>query len=308
MMKRKRSDLKLIPFLCLVVLQAEAFAQDRITGKPFATRSEVIAHNGMAATSQPLATQIAIDILKQGGTAIDAAIAANAMLGLAEPMMDGVGGDLFALIWDAKTQKLYGLNASGRSPYTLTLDYFKAKGLKTVPANGPLSISVPGCVDGWFEMHKKFGKLPMATVLKPTIEYARDDFPVSEQVAFDWELFSRTFREQHANFREVYTVNGKTPVKGEIFRNPYLANTLEKIAKGVVERFEVALQIIEPSDLSRSHQWLRGTVHGQVQAVPVVSHRCRDSFPQPLYRDLPNLRIVVGIQGRSQLEVLTVRP
>jgi gamma-glutamyltranspeptidase/glutathione hydrolase len=214
-----------------------AIAQDRITGKPFATRSEVIARNGMVATSQPLATQVALDILKQGGTAIDAAIAANAMLGLVEPMMNGVGGDLFAIIWDSKTQKLYGLNASGKSPYALTMDYFKSRGMKSIPSNGPLSISVPGCVDGWFEMHKKFGKLPMSALLNPAIEYARAGFPVSEHIAYDWEVSSRTFRNQHASFKETYTVNGKTPAKGEVFHNPYLANTLEKIAKGGRDEF-----------------------------------------------------------------------
>lgn len=236
-MNKQKPFIRLLCCLCLLTAQIISPAQDRIASKPFATRSEVIARNGMAATSQPLATQVALDILKQGGNAIDAAIAANAMLGLVEPMMDGMGGDLFAIVWDAKTQKLYGLNASGRSPYALNLDYFKAKGLKAVPSDGPLSVSVPGCVDGWFELHRKFGKLPMTTLLKPAIEYAREGFPVSEQIAFDWEFYSRTYRKQSANFREVFTINGQPPTKGEIFRNPYLANTLEKIAKGGREEF-----------------------------------------------------------------------
>lgn len=236
-MKNKTIRRRLASLICLAALAPNAIAQDRMTGKPFATRSEVIARNGMAATSQPLATQVAIDILKQGGTAIDAAIAANAALGVVEPMMDGVGGDLFAIIWDAKTQKLYGLNASGRSPYSLTLDYFKSRGMRSIPGSGPLSISVPGCVDGWFEMHGKFGKLPMAALLKPAIDYAREGFPVSEYIAYDWELYSRQHRERNANFREVYTINGRTPAKGEIFRNPYLAATLEKIAKGGRDEF-----------------------------------------------------------------------
>lgn len=236
-MRKKIFFQKLICCFCLVMLQIAATAQDRVTGKTFSTRSEVIARNGMAATSQPLATQVALDILKQGGTAIDAAIAANAMLGLVEPMMNGIGGDLFAIIWDSKTQKLYGLNASGRSPYALALDYFKSKGMKSIPSNGPLSISVPGCVDGWFEMHKKFGKLPMSALLRPAIEYARAGFPVSEHIAFDWEVASRSFRNQHASFKETYTLNGKAPAKGEIFRNLYLADTLEKIARGGRDEF-----------------------------------------------------------------------
>jgi len=147
--------------LLLTGITLTLFSQDRMTGLNFATRSEVIARNGMACTSQPLATQVAIDILKQGGTAVDAAIAANAMLGLVEPTGSGIGGDLFAIVWDAKTKKLYGLNASGRSPMSLTLEYFKKNGITHIPALGPLPVSVPGCVDGWFELHKRFGRLPM---------------------------------------------------------------------------------------------------------------------------------------------------
>jgi gamma-glutamyltranspeptidase/glutathione hydrolase len=214
-----------------------AAGHDRIAGKPHATRSEVIARNGMAATSQPLATQVAIDILKQGGSAVDAAIAANATLGLVEPMMNGIGGDLFAIVWDADAQKLFGINGSGRSPRGLTLEQFKTQGLTAVPSTGPLSVSVPGCVDGWFELHRRFGKLPMAALLKPTIDYARDGFPVSEQVAFDWEFYSRTFREKEANFRQLYAPDGRVPEKGEIFRNAPLAATLEKIASGGRDAF-----------------------------------------------------------------------
>lgn len=204
----------------------------RITGKTFATRSEVIARNGMAATSQPLATQVALDILKQGGNAIDAAIAANATLGLVEPTGNGIGGDLFAIIWDAKTQKLYGLNGSGRSPYSLTLDYFKKNNIKQIPPYGVLPVSVPGCVDGWFEMHKRFGKLPMKDNLAPAIRYAREGFPVTELIAYLWERGVNNFKDEskYPNFKETYTINGKAPKKGEIFKNLRLANTLEKIA------------------------------------------------------------------------------
>ena len=128
-------------------------SQDRITGKTFATRSEVIAQNGMAATSQPLATQVALDILKKGGSAIDAAIAANAVLGLVEPTGNGMGGDLFAIVWDANKEELTALNASGRSPKSLSLDYFHENNMTKIPSHGPLPVSVPGCVDGWFELH-----------------------------------------------------------------------------------------------------------------------------------------------------------
>ena len=161
-------------------------AADRVTGETFATRSPVLSNNAMAATSQPLATQVALDVMKQGGNAIDAAIAANAMLGLVEPTGNGIGGDLFAIVWDAKTAKLYGLNASGRSPKSLSLQWFQNNGYTKIPSHGPLPVSVPGTVDGWFELHERFGKLPMRDVLKPTIEYARNGFPVSQLIAYYW--------------------------------------------------------------------------------------------------------------------------
>ncbi len=206
-------------------------AGDRVTGKSFATRSEVIARHGMAATSQPLATQVAIDILKQGGSAVDAAIAANAMLGLVEPTGNGIGGDLFAIVWDAKSRRLYGLNASGRSPASLTLGHFKELGLTHIPPYGPLPVTVPGAVDGWFELHGKFGKLPMTDILAPTIQYAREGFPVSELIAYYWQGSARVLQDW-AGFKETFTPNGRAPGKGENFKNPYLANTLEKIANG----------------------------------------------------------------------------
>ena len=211
-------------------------AQDRITGKSFATRSEVIAQHGMACTSQPLATQVALDILKAGGNAIDAAIAANAVLGLVEPTGNGVGGDLFAIVWDAETERLYGLNASGRSPRSLTLDYFRDKGLERIPAYGPLPVSVPGCVDGWFELHGKFGSMKMEEILQPAIGYAKDGFPVTELIAHYWAGGARSL-SRFPNVAEVYMPGGKPPAKGEVFKNPYLANTLEQIANGGRDAF-----------------------------------------------------------------------
>jgi gamma-glutamyltranspeptidase / glutathione hydrolase len=207
------------------------FSQDRITGRDFATRSEVIAQNGMAATSQPLATQVALDILKKGGTAIDAAIAADAVLGVVEPTGCGIGGDLFAIIWSAEKQKLYGLNASGRSPRSLKLDYLKSQGYEFIPSTGPLPVSVPGCVDGWFEMSDMFGRLPMRDILQPAINYARDGFPVSEVIAYYLDRGTQALKD-FPNIKETYMPNGKAPAKGEIFKNPWLANTLDKIAKG----------------------------------------------------------------------------
>ena len=225
-----------ITILLLFVISINVFAQDRITGKTFATRSEVIAQNGMAATSHPLATQVAIDILKKGGSAVDAAIAANACLGLMEPVSNGIGGDIFAIIWDVKTQKLHGLNGSGRSPKSLTLDYFLENGYESIPYYGPLPVSVPGCVDGWFELHEKFGVLSMKENLQPTIDYARNGFPMAELIAYYLEGSAPRY-EKYPGFKEVFMPDGNTPKKGEIFKNPYLASTLEKIAIGGRDAF-----------------------------------------------------------------------
>ena len=211
-------------------------SMDRITGHAFATRSEIIATNGIAATSQPLATQVALDILKAGGSAVDAAIAANAMLGLTEPTGCGVGGDLFAIVWDAESGRLHGLNASGRSPESLTLAMLKEMGLDRIPKRGPLPVSVPGCVDGWFELHAKFGKLPMADVLAPAIRYARTGFGLTEVIAHYWAKNAKTLR-QYSGFSEVFEPDGRPPQKGEVFRNPALANTYEQLARGGRDAF-----------------------------------------------------------------------
>lgn len=206
------------------------FSQDRITGRNFSTRSEVIAREGIAATSHPLATQVALDILKKGGNAMDAAIAANALLGLVEPTGCGIGGDLFAIIWDANTEQLYGLNASGRSPQSLKGDYFKKNKLKSIPSFGPLSVTVPGAVDGWNEIHKKFGKLQVADLLAPAIKYAEEGFPLTEVIAYYWKSNANRLKE-YPNFSETFMPEGRTPSKGEIFRNPDLANTYRLLAE-----------------------------------------------------------------------------
>lgn len=206
-------------------------AQDRLTGKSFATRSVVMAPHGMACTSQPLATEAAIDVLKKGGNAIDAAIAANAVLGVTDPEMNGIGGDLFAIVYDAKTKKLYGLNASGRSPYNLTLDILKQNGKQFIPFSGPLPVSVPGCVDGWFQLHGKFGKLPMTDILSYAINYARNGFPVADEAAFEYAHLKDLYGN-NPNVQQIFMPNGAAPKRGEVFKNPQLANSLEKIAIG----------------------------------------------------------------------------
>ncbi len=214
----------------LIFAWGTALGFDRITGHSFASRSEVLAVNGMAATSQPLATQIALDILRQGGSAVDAAIAANAALGLMEPTGSGIGGDLFAMVWDAKSQKLYGLNASGRSPRSLSLDWFRNNGYESIPPRGPLPVSVPGAVDGWFELHDRFGKLPMAQVLAPAIQYAQNGFPVSEVIAHYWRANARVLKD-YPGFSETFLPGGRAPRAGEIFKNPRLAKTYDLIAR-----------------------------------------------------------------------------
>ncbi len=224
-----------ISLSAISMFSLSAIAADRITGHPEATRSEVIAANAMAATSQPLATQIALDIMKAGGNAIDAAIAANAALGLMEPTGCGIGGDLYAIVWEAKSQKLHGLNASGRSPMGLShaqLSKEIAKlGREDIPAYGVLPISVPGAVDGWFELHNKFGKLPMDKILQPSISYAENGFPVSELIAYYWNLSVPRLSPQVGSFKNTFTLNGKAPQKGQIFKNHELANTYKLLAK-----------------------------------------------------------------------------
>lgn len=213
-----------------------ATAADRIAGRAFATRSDVIAPHAMAATSHPLATQIALDVMKQGGTAMDAAIAANAALGLMEPTGNGIGGDLFAIVWDPKTKKLHGYNGSGRSPKSLTLDYFRQQGITDIPAHGPLPVSVPGAVDAWFALHDRFGKLPVKDLLAPTIRYAREGHPVHQTIAYYWER-SVPRLSKFPGFSEQFTIGGRAPRTGEMWKNPYLANTLQKIADGGRDAF-----------------------------------------------------------------------
>jgi gamma-glutamyltranspeptidase/glutathione hydrolase len=227
---------------------------DRYSGARWATRSPVLAQHGMAATAQPLASQVAVDILKKGGSAVDAAIAANAVLGLVEPVSNGIGGDLFAIVWDPKTKQLYGYNGSGRSPKGRDLQKLvseiRAVAAKTgdvykphIPAFGSLPITVPGTVDGWFALHQKFGKLPIADDLAPAIAYARDGFPVTQLIALYWKGNMASFERRKAmieeldNARATYLVDGHAPMEGEIFRNPDLAHTLAAIAKGGRDAF-----------------------------------------------------------------------
>ncbi len=210
---------------------------DRITGKNFATRSEVLARHGMVCTSVPAATQVGIDILRRGGSAVDAAIAANATLGLMEPVSNGIGGDLFAIVYRAKENELYGINGSGRSPLGLSYERMEAEldklNRKTIPPQSMLPISVPGTVNAWSELHKKFGKLKLSDDLAPAIKYAEEGFPVTDLIAYYWAFGPRLYKGLPGAFLETYTLDGKgrTPAKGDIFKNPALAKTLRLIGE-----------------------------------------------------------------------------
>jgi gamma-glutamyltranspeptidase / glutathione hydrolase len=217
-------------------IDRRAEAGDRPSGPLHKTRSAVMARHGMAATSQPLATEAAIHVLRQGGNAVDAAIAANAVLGVVEPMSCGLGGDLFAIVWDNKTKKLYGLNASGRAPAAATIELFKAKGLTAIPTHGPLSWSVPGCVDGWDQLRKRFGTRPWPELLAPAIDYAETGFPVSEIIAADW-LSAEPSLKVIPSSAACFLPTGHAPEKGTIFRNPSLARSLRAIAQGGRDAF-----------------------------------------------------------------------
>ncbi len=203
---------------------------DRPAKNPHQSRSVVIARNGVVATSQPLAAQVGLDILKAGGNAIDAAIATDAMLGLVEPMSCGIGGDLFVIYWDAKTSKLYGLNASGRSPYALNRQVFKEKRMQQIPVSGPLCWSVPGCVDGWEMLRKRFGTMPFRDILKPAIAYAEEGFPVSDIIARSWKGGEESL-SQWPDSAKTYLPGGRAPRVGEIFTNSNLAATYRAIAQ-----------------------------------------------------------------------------
>lgn len=211
-------------------------AHDRPSGPLHKTRSSVTSRQGMAATSQPLATAAAIRVLQDGGNAIDAALAANAVLGVVEPMSCGIGGDLFAIVWDAKSQTLHGLNASGRSPYAATRELFESKGTKAIPSIGPLSWSVPGCVDGWDLLRTKFGSKTWAELLAPAIRYAEEGFPVSEIIAHDWQG-AATALARIPTSAECYLPSGRAPAAGDVFRNADLARSLRTIAEGGRDAF-----------------------------------------------------------------------
>ncbi len=288
-----------VSWLICLLSPALLSAQDRVTGLPFATRSEVIAQHGIAATSHPLATQIALRVLQKGGSAVDAAIAANAALGLMEPTGSGIGGDLFAIVWDAKTKQLHGLNASGRSPQSLSLAYFREQGISTIPPHGPLPVSVPGAVDGWFELHKKFGKLPMAELLAPSIAYAREGFPVTELISFYLQASARRF-QTWPNFAETYMPGGQAPGKGDIFRNPRLADTYQLLATQGREAFYQGVIADKIDTHMRS-------IGGFLSKADLAAHRSEWVDPVSInYRGYDIWELPPNGQGIAALQILQI--
>jgi gamma-glutamyltranspeptidase / glutathione hydrolase len=292
-----------IGLACILLPSIAAPAADRITGRDFASRSEVIARHGMAATSHPLATQIALDILKAGGSAVDAAIAANAALGLMEPTGNGIGGDLFAIVWDPKTGKLHGLNGSGRSPRALTLEKLRADlaklGVDKIPPRGPLPVSVPGTIDAWFTLHGRFGRLKMRDNLAPAIRYAREGHPVSELIAYYWNL-SVPRLAPYPGFTEQFTIAGRAPRKGEIWRNPHLAFTLERIAKGGRDAFDTGEIARRIADYVQSQG-------GYLSVEDLASHR--SDWVEPVstrYRDVEVWELPPNTQGIAALQMLNL--
>jgi len=290
----------------MISFTASAQGFDRPIGKPFASRSEVIAMQGMAATSQPLATQVALDVLKAGGSAVDAAIAANAMLGLVEPTGCGIGGDLFAIVWDAEANELTGLNASGRSPQSLTLQHFRDLGLESIPYLGPLTVSVPGAVDGWYELHDRYGRLPMSKLLEPAIEYADQGFPVTAFIADLWQENAPS-RENFPGMKEVFMPKGVAPNTGDVFKNPNLANTYRLIAEGGRDAFykgEIARKI--DAYMAEQGGFLTAedlAAHTSEWVTPVsTNYRGYDVFELP-----PNGQGIVALQMLNLLEGYDLR-
>jgi len=232
--------------LCGVAFGAVVWSADRPAGRASGGRSAVLARNGMVATSQPLAAQAGLRILQQGGNAVDAAVATAAALAVVEPMMTGPGGDMFAMVYSAKSGQLSGLNGSGFSPQAANIEFFRSRKLERIPVNGPFSVSVPGAVDGWATLLEKHGTMNFEQVLAPAIEYAEQGFPVSEIIAADWDHYGAAFAEDR-DFARAYLVDKKAPVHGDVFVNPNLAKTLREIAKGGRDAFyegETAKKIV----------------------------------------------------------------
>jgi len=289
---------------CLAVvitalMGAGSLAADRPEGRSFATRSVVFARHGMVAAAHPLAVQIGVDTLMKGGSAVDAAIAVNAALGLMEPMSCGIGGDLFAIVWDAKTARLYGLNASGRAPGALTADKVPPDADGTMPESTPYSWTVPGTVDGWYELHGKFGRLPMAELLAPSIAAARDGVPAPQVIAAMWAHGARLHGTK-PGFAAAYMPGGHAPREGEPFRNPALAATYEAIARGGRDAFYKGPVARDVVAFSRANG-------GFFSEEDFARHR--SDWVEPVstdYRGVQVFELPPNTQGIAALEMLNI--
>jgi gamma-glutamyltranspeptidase / glutathione hydrolase len=258
-----------------------------------------MAHQGAVATSQPLATLAGLDVLRGGGSAVDAAIAANAMLGLVEPTGCGIGGDLFAIVWDAGAERLHGLNASGRSPRTLTLAQLTAFGLASIPSEGPLAVSVPGAVDGWHELNARFGRRPLAALLAPAIEYAERGFPLTEVIAAAWAEDAERLGA-FPGYAEVFLPGGRAPRAGERFKNPRLARTYKLLAAAGREAFYRGPIARSIEEYMRSHG-------GFLSAADLAEHR--SEWVEPVstrYRGYDVWELPPNGQGIVVLEMLNI--
>ena len=274
-------------------------AGDRPAGVPQQTRSAVLARHGMVATSQPLAAQAGLRILQQGGNAIDAAVATAAVLNVVEPMSTGIGGDMFAIVYLARTQELAGLNGSGRSGYAASIDFFTRQGMKAVPTTGVHSVSVPGAVDGWETLLKKYGTMSLTQVLQPAIDYAEKGFPVSEVIAATWEQSVEKLKA-HPDTASTYLVEGRAPRVGEIFVQPNLANSLRKIAGGGSDAFyrgDIGQEIV--ASLQK--------LGGQLTTRDFAEHR--STWVKPVsttYRGIRLYELPPNGQGIAALEMLNI--
>ncbi|MBO6574506.1 MAG: gamma-glutamyltransferase [Rhodothermales bacterium] len=295
-------------FALAMSAEAQHHKGDRFVGANFAGRSPVAAMNGIAATSQPLASAVAIDILKAGGTAVDAAIAANAVLGLSEPTGCGIGGDLFAIVWDPSERRLHGLNASGRAPGGQTLEQLQTRlgDRDGIPLFGSLAVSVPGAVDGWFELHDRFGSLPMDQILAPAIAYAEGGFPLSPVIADGWAMNFRRFDrnaddiEELDNLRSTFAPDGSVPEYGDVFRNPDLGATYRQIAAGGRDAFYRG-EIAETIDRYMKR------IGGPLRAEDLAAHRSEWVDPVSVnYRGYDVWELPPNGQGIAALQMLQI--
>lgn len=272
---------------------------DRPAANPSATRSVVLGTNGMIATSQPLASAAGLKVLQDGGNAIDAAVTAAAVLSVVEPTMNGIGGDLFAIVYSASDGKLHALNSSGRSPYAATPEVFEQRGLKTIPRTGVLSVSVPGVVDGWSELLAKHGTITLAQALKPAVGYARNGYAVSDIIATDWATATRTL-QRDPDATATFLPGGRPPVPGQVFRNPNLAKTLEAIGSGGRDAFYkgAIAQAIAASMKQKD---------GLLTARDLADHRA--DWVEPIstsYRGYDVYELPPNTQGVTALEMLNI--